>query len=196
MKKTIMTLFAVGVLAVGIGSSAASSKVDKVTICHATGSQTNPYVRITPSASGVINGHVGSDHQGGRDIIPPFSYTSKGEEHFFPGQNWDATGQAIWNNGCNVPVSNPPPGPPPPPPPPPGPPPPPPPPGPPAPPPPPPPGPPAPPPPPPPGPPAPPPPPPPNTNPPPPPPVKPPAKPPKQAHPPVKPPQKTPSFTG
>jgi hypothetical protein len=65
----------------------------KVTICHATGSSTNPFVTITPSASGVFHGHLG--HQDGRDIIPPFTY--KGQVY---SQNWNAAGQAIFNNGC------------------------------------------------------------------------------------------------
>jgi len=39
----------------------------KVTICHATGSATNPYVEITISVNG-LHGHA--HHQDGRDIIP------------------------------------------------------------------------------------------------------------------------------
>lgn len=81
-----------------------SNAGNKVTICHATGSATNPYVVITPNANGVINGHSGSGHQGGRDIIPPFSYNDHGTTKQYPGQNWDATGQAIYNNGCKVPA--------------------------------------------------------------------------------------------
>src|SRR5882762_9905555 len=42
-----------------------------VTICHATGSSSNPFVIISPSASGVFHGHI--RHQGGRDIVPPFT---------------------------------------------------------------------------------------------------------------------------
>jgi hypothetical protein len=43
----------------------ASSAVEKITICHATGSEKNPYVKITVSVNG-LNGHGG--HSG--DIIP------------------------------------------------------------------------------------------------------------------------------
>jgi hypothetical protein len=39
----------------------------KTTICHATGSETNPYVQITVS-NNALAAH--SRHQGGRDIIP------------------------------------------------------------------------------------------------------------------------------
>lgn len=69
----------------------------KHTICHATGSETNPYVKITPSEAGVFNGHLG-DHQDGEDIIPPFEY--QGETY---SQNWPE-GQAIFENDCEVPV--------------------------------------------------------------------------------------------
>lgn len=75
---------------------------NKVTICHATGSKSNPYVRITPDAAGVVAGHAA--HQDQRDIIPPFDYyDSGGTLHHFPGQNWTAEGQAIFNNGCKAP---------------------------------------------------------------------------------------------
>ncbi|HUQ23586.1 MAG TPA: hypothetical protein VM049_11300 [Gaiellaceae bacterium] len=65
----------------------------KHTICHATGSASNPYVVITPSVSGVFHGHMG--HQGDEDIIPPFVY--KGTTY---SQNWDAAGQALFAAGC------------------------------------------------------------------------------------------------
>jgi LPXTG-motif cell wall-anchored protein len=71
----------------------------KVTICHATASDTNPYTINSVDESSIdapgnryLNGH--GDHE--RDIIPPF--------RTFPGRNWDEAGQAIWNNGCQVPV--------------------------------------------------------------------------------------------
>jgi hypothetical protein len=67
----------------------------KVTICHATGSASNPFVMITPSASGVVHGHLG--HQDSRDIVPAFTY--KGTTY---SQNWDVAGQALFAAGCNV----------------------------------------------------------------------------------------------
>ena len=72
----------------------------KVTICHATGSENNPYVKESPNANGDVSGHAGQSHQGGRDIIPPFTYNEGDEEKSFPGQNWDANGQATFNNNC------------------------------------------------------------------------------------------------
>jgi hypothetical protein len=75
-----------------------SNAGNKVTICHATGSKTNPYVRISPNANGVVAGHAA--HQDERDIIPTFLYNDHGTNKTFPGQNWDNSGQATYNNGC------------------------------------------------------------------------------------------------
>ncbi|MFZ2024984.1 MAG: SdrD B-like domain-containing protein [Microgenomates group bacterium] len=80
----------------------------KVTICHASDSQTNPYIEQKPNKSADVSGHDGhngviwypgiADHAWG-DIIPPFYYV--GGQYL--GQNWDTAGQAIWNNGCVIP---------------------------------------------------------------------------------------------
>jgi hypothetical protein len=57
---------------------------------------------------GVIFGHLGFSHQDGRDIVPPFDYDANdngmidSNEHFQ--QNWDAAHQAIFYNGCEVPL--------------------------------------------------------------------------------------------
>lgn len=67
----------------------------KVDLCHATGSAQNPFVKISVSVSGAYHGHLGQSHQGGEDIIPPFTY--QGQSY---SQNWNAAGQAIYNNGC------------------------------------------------------------------------------------------------
>jgi len=72
----------------------------KVTICHATGSQTNPFVVISPDAEGVIEGHYG--HQDQRDIIPPFTYGGQS----YPGQNWDSQGKATYDHGCTPPATS------------------------------------------------------------------------------------------
>ncbi len=79
MRKVYSALFALGMfsaLAVpmfGVGAASAApndnandhASAGKVTICHKTGSATNPFVEITISANG-LNGHA--DHQDGGDI--------------------------------------------------------------------------------------------------------------------------------
>jgi hypothetical protein len=72
---------------------------ERVTICHATPPDTaaNGYVQITLSASGAYHGHL---REHAADIIPPFAYN--GVTYSL---NWDATGQAIFANGCVVPSS-------------------------------------------------------------------------------------------
>ncbi|MEK7513146.1 MAG: hypothetical protein AAB601_03010 [Patescibacteria group bacterium] len=68
MNKTIMKwtlpLGVAALLAVPFLSSAAGNKV---TICHATDSATNPYVEITVSEYGWLNGHMGH----GDFLAPP-----------------------------------------------------------------------------------------------------------------------------
>ena len=76
------------------------NKNDKVTICHATGSATNPFVIITPNKNGVVHGHA----KHADDIIPPFTYNDHGVTKSFPGLNWNAAGQAAFANGCHVPT--------------------------------------------------------------------------------------------
>jgi len=91
------------------------NKNDKQTICHATNSDTNPYVVNTPNKNGDVSGHA--DHTGPiwdatlkaahiswGDIIPPFAYNDHGDAALFPGLNWSTEGQAIFNNGCVVPT--------------------------------------------------------------------------------------------
>jgi hypothetical protein len=58
-------LTCVGLLALAPAASAAGA--EKVTICHATGSVTNPYVAVTISERAVA---AHRDHQGREDIIP------------------------------------------------------------------------------------------------------------------------------
>ena len=79
----------------------AKAESEKVTICHATASEKNPYTQNSVDASSInneknkyLNGH--GDHE--RDIIPPFLY----ETSSFEGRNWDDRGKEIWSKGCNV----------------------------------------------------------------------------------------------
>jgi hypothetical protein len=82
MKKLILALVAAmfGLVALSGTASATGGHGDppaenkKVTLCHATGSQTNPYTKITVSVSAFYQaGHV--NHNG--DIWEAFSYTTK-----------------------------------------------------------------------------------------------------------------------
>ncbi|WP_448808671.1 hypothetical protein [Agromyces bauzanensis] len=89
--------------------------VDKVEICHRTDSYKNPYVINEPNANGDVDGHA-TEHVGPvfypeipkhtewGDIIPPFYYGDPEDPSFFPGLNWDAEGQAIYENDCVVPT--------------------------------------------------------------------------------------------
>ena len=67
----------------------------KITVCHATGD--GNYKVIEPNINSLKNGHANSGINSG-DIVPPTPGTS-----FVDGQNWDAAGQAIYNNKCAVP---------------------------------------------------------------------------------------------
>jgi LPXTG-motif cell wall-anchored protein len=94
-----VALFGVAAVATATSYGADATPNEKVTICHATSSDTNPYTVNTVDESSIdeqhnryLNGH--GDHE--RDIIPPF--------RTFPGRNWDEAGQAIWANGCKVPI--------------------------------------------------------------------------------------------
>lgn len=135
MKKLLLAAL-VGAVALLPLHAAWATKPDpdhKVTICHRTHSATNPYVRITVDEAS-INGDLGDDHGQGDhqthnegpvpdpatyenfaqvkanggwwgDIIPPFY--ENGDAGYWNALNWDAAGQAVFNNGCD-PVGEPP----------------------------------------------------------------------------------------
>lgn len=81
----------------------------KVTICHRTGSASNPYVKITVSSNAAYGGHddehdgpvamntnvaakLKSQHVEWGDIIPA--------DDTHAGKNWTAEGKAVYTNGC------------------------------------------------------------------------------------------------
>ena len=75
-----------------------ASADDKIKICHATpNGYDNGKKEVDEKSITEEGGHNSHDTGGvdGRgDIIPPFT-------GYDDGKNWDATGQAIWNNKCN-----------------------------------------------------------------------------------------------
>jgi Prealbumin-like fold domain len=92
----------------------------EITICHGTGSQSNPYVIESPAinSSGAFAGELAGGHNGHvgplwfpgitvewGDIIPPYDYAPA--DFHFNGLNWTAAGQAIYNNGCDIPQATP-----------------------------------------------------------------------------------------
>jgi hypothetical protein len=84
------------VLMICTGNDADAAPADRVTICHATGSNSNPYVTVTASGNGIYNGHIA--HQHGEDIIPRFTIDS-GPHAGTYGPQGD---QSILANGCQV----------------------------------------------------------------------------------------------
>lgn len=68
----------------------ATGDTPKVTLCHATGSEKNPFVQVTVDAAGAFNGHL----KHADDIIPPFEYQGKTYS-----LNWPF-GKATFDNGC------------------------------------------------------------------------------------------------
>ncbi|MDQ1574229.1 MAG: hypothetical protein QOH44_1788 [Actinomycetota bacterium] len=70
----------------------------KVKFCHATGNDTNSYVKLHTSVKAFFQaGH--DTHQ--MDIVPPFTSFKHGHTINFPGLNWDAHGKAIFKKGCH-----------------------------------------------------------------------------------------------
>jgi len=82
--KFIITLIALALSIVGLAGPASATGDDhpsadnkKVTLCHATSSETNPYNKIEVSVNAFYNaGHI--DHEG--DIWEAFSYVTNGGE--------------------------------------------------------------------------------------------------------------------
>lgn len=68
MKRILATAGVAALAFVGVSAPANAGSTDKISLCHATGSESNPYVHITVSDNAVngANGHA--SHEG--DIIP------------------------------------------------------------------------------------------------------------------------------
>ena len=103
-----------GLMAGVAGSlTAPEGVVTKVTICHRTNANNNPYVINEPAVAGVLNGHADihtgpvwnadlkAQHIKWGDIIPPFDYLdSQQVKQHFDGLNWTSAGADIYGNGC------------------------------------------------------------------------------------------------
>jgi hypothetical protein len=91
MKRILAALGVTGLALLGATAPAAANDNGeddhKITICHATGAESNPYVEITGDFQDV-KAHA----QHGDDIIPA--------NRKWEGRNWDEDGQAIYYNGC------------------------------------------------------------------------------------------------
>lgn len=101
MKRILTVIGVTGLALLGATAPVTASPPEKVTLCHATGSATNPYVPVTIDLHG-LNGHANSNHQNQEDIIP-----KNGGKVMPEGQNLRGKGQGALNNNC-VPTAVPP----------------------------------------------------------------------------------------
>ena len=106
LKYISLRLVSVALLTVISVIGAAAQAHFHVTICHRTGSRTNPYIQISPDVEGVVNGHMDHEQTGnglGGDIIPFFEFMgqtySKNLDTDFGG---GLLGRDILANGCRV----------------------------------------------------------------------------------------------
>ncbi len=86
-------------LLTALATPANATPAAMVSICHATGSESNPFVNVTANAAGIYNGHIA--HQHSEDVIPLFTYNDVQYS-----QNLDAEGLALLANDCNPPGGN------------------------------------------------------------------------------------------
>lgn len=114
----LAALLAIGLLGAAIAQTASATQPSpdhKVTICHRTNSDSNPYVRITVDYAAVDgvgkndhSRHTGpvwspglkAAHVKWGDIIPPVQGVTAG-------LNWTAEGIAIYDDGCKTPTPEP-----------------------------------------------------------------------------------------
>lgn len=68
MKKVSVAVGIAGLVLLGASAPANADPEDKISICHATGSETNPYVEITISENGLKGHNAQGVHDG--DIVP------------------------------------------------------------------------------------------------------------------------------
>lgn len=104
LSRTLLALAAVAACLAVLPDRAHAAPDEKVTICHRTNSRTNPYNQQAVAKDSVVEGHgshsgpiFGPDVDDWGDIIPPVT------PGLPDGLNWNAEGQAIWENGCEMP---------------------------------------------------------------------------------------------
>ena len=106
LRLTVFSALSLSLL-MGSGGTAAAQAPgarDKVTICHRTASESNPYIMISTDVESVIESHLDHDQAGtgpGGDIIPEFTYSgetySKNLDNDLGG---GITGARILSRGC------------------------------------------------------------------------------------------------
>lgn len=88
-----------------------SATANKINVCHATGSVSNPFVLIEVDDNSIIKGNAHGSHHAEGDIIRPFVYTVKVQgkdvQKTYPGMNWNTVNETIYNNGCVFPSPTP-----------------------------------------------------------------------------------------
>jgi hypothetical protein len=89
-------ILTIGLLIMPATAGADDHDGPKVTICRDLGDGIYQQAEVTKAQA--INAGYANIKEG--DIIPSFVDDKLG---VYIGQNWDAAGQAIWNNGCEVP---------------------------------------------------------------------------------------------
>jgi hypothetical protein len=125
MKSKVGALLGAGLLTFAVAGIAFGGDKTSITICHGTGSNTNPYITESPAinSSGTDAGLLAEGHSSHigplwfdgitvawGDIIPPYTYQIPGGILFsYAGLNWTDAGQAIYYNGCLPPGESPPP---------------------------------------------------------------------------------------
>jgi len=82
---------------------AQAGEPEKQVICHATASETNPFVKQTVDEAAIVKGGHGASGINADDIIPPFDYNFGGSDYgTYPGQNWTDENQGLWSKDCNA----------------------------------------------------------------------------------------------
>jgi hypothetical protein len=100
VKKVFAVCAVTGLALMGGASSALASPPPdhKVTYCHATHSEKNPFVVVTTDELAVVAGH--QNHQDFEDVIPPFDWALPNSSGHFNGLNWGPGAADFIKNGC------------------------------------------------------------------------------------------------